>query len=183
MAATIIINRWTGSSGAPTKTDITGINTVANASDAHQATAAGSTNPIVIPSAGTNYSFWVSTRFSCSVTPAGTVNNIRWYTDGANSFGTGVTCKAQNATSYVQATGTTGTTGTQLTTGNHAGLSGAPADAFSFTSGSPKSLTGSITNPNTGDFGDFMVYQLEVGTTASPGVTGTETITWLYDET
>jgi hypothetical protein len=183
MAATVIINRWTGSSGGPTKDDITGANTVANADDTHQTTAVGSADPIRIPTVGTNYSFWVATRLECTVTPAGTINNLRWYTDGANSFGTGITCKAQNASTYVQATGTVGVTGTQLTTGNYATLSGAPVNAFTFTSGSPKSLTGSITNPSTGDFGHFMVYQLEVGTTASPGATGSETFTWLYDET
>jgi hypothetical protein len=183
MAATIIINRWTGSSGAYTKNNITAANTVANAADSHQTTAAGSSNPITIPAAGTNYSFWVSTRLECSSTPTGTVNNLRWYSDGGNGFGTGVTCKAQNATTYVQATGTTGTTGNQLNTTNHTGLSGAPADAFTFTVGSPKSLTGSISNPSTGDFGDFMVYQLEVTSSAGAGVTGTETFTWLYDET
>lgn len=183
MAATIIINRWTGSSGGPTKTAITSANTVASASDAHQTTAAGSSNPIVIPAAGTNYSYWVTTRLSCSVTPSGTVNNIRWYTDGTNSLGTGVTCNVQTASSYVQATGTLGTTGTQLTTGNHAGLSGTPVDAFTLSSGSPKSVSGSIDNPSTGDFGDFIVYQIAVATTAGPGVSGSETFTWLYDET
>lgn len=183
MAATVIINRWTGSTGSPTKTAITGGNTVANASDAHQSVAAGSSNPIRVPTSGTNYSYWVTTRLSASSSPSGTINNLRWYTDGANNFGTGVTCKGQSATSYVQATGTAGTTGTQLTTGNHAGLSGSPVDVFTYTSGSPKSLTGSISNPSTGDFGDFFVYQIEVGTTAGPGVTNQETFTWVYDET
>lgn len=183
MAATVIINRWTGSSGSPTKTAIQSANTVANASDAHQATASGSTNPIKIPTAGTKYSFWVSTRLSASVTPAGTIDNLRWQTDGTNNFGTGVTCVGNTASSYVQATGTTGDTGTQLTTGNHTALAGTPVNVFTYTSASPKSVTGSISNPSTGDFGDFFVYQIEVATTASPGVTGQETFTWLYDET
>lgn len=183
MAATVVINRWTGSSGGPTKTAIQSANTVANASDAHQSTAAGSSNPIRVPTVGTNYSYWVSTRLSASVTPSGTINNIRWYTDGANNFGTGVTCKGNTASAYVQATGTTGTTGDILNTTNHTSLAGATADVFTHTSGSPKSITGSISNPSTGDFGDFFVYQMEVGTTAGPGVTGQETFTWTYDET
>lgn len=183
MAATVVINRWTGSSGGPTKTAIQGANTVANASDAHQSTAVGSSNPIRVPSAGTNYSYWVATRLSASVTPSGTINNIRWHTDGANNFGTGVTCKGNDATSYVQASGTAGTTGIQLTVGNYATLSGAPSDVFAHTVGSPKAITGSLSNPSTGDFGDFFVYQIEVASTASPGATGQETFTWLYDET
>jgi hypothetical protein len=179
MPATVTIRRHTGA--GPTKTDITGINTRANAEDAHS--TAGTTNPIQIPGAGTNYSYWVATRLSVDVTPAGTINNLRWYTDGANGFGTGVTCKAQDATGYVQATGTPGVTGTQLTTGNYATLTGAPVDAFTFTSGSPKSVTGTLSNPSTGDVGNYMVYQVEVGTTAGPGATPQETFTWKYDET
>lgn len=181
MAATVTIRRWTGASGSPTKTDITGINTRANAEDAHS--TAGTNNPIQIPGSGTNYSYWVSTRLSADTSPSGTIDNIRWYSDGSNNFGTGVTCKGNSATSYVQATGTLGTTGTQLTTGNHSGLSAAPVDVFTHTSGSPKSLSGSISNPSTGDFGDFFVYQIEVGTSAGPGATAQETFTFKYDET
>jgi hypothetical protein len=179
MAATVTIRRLTGS--GPTSTDITSINTRANAEDAHS--TAGTTNPIQVPAAGTNYSYWVVTQLSVDVTPAGTINNIKWYTDGANGFGTGVTCKGETATGYVQATGTAGTTGLQLTTGNYATLAGAPSDVFAFTSGSPKSVTGSMNNPSTGALGDRMVYQIEVGTSAGPGATNSETFTWKFDET
>lgn len=185
MAATVQIVRKTGAAPG-TATDITGINTRANAEDAHS--TAGTSNPIRIPAAGTNYSFWVTTRLNVTVTPTGTIDNLRWFTDGINNFGTGVTCKGAKASTgvdagYRQATGTAGTTGTQLTQANHSGLDEAPADIFTFTSASPKSLTGSISNPTTGQFGDHWVYQTEVGTTASPGATGQETFTWRYDET
>lgn len=180
MAATVTIRRWTGASGGPTKTDITSTTTRASSSDA---AAPGTADPIPIPAAGTNYSYWVSTRLSADTSPSGTINNLRWFSDGSNNFGTGVTCKGQSATSYVQATGTQGTTGTQLTTGNHAGLSAAPADVFGFTSGSPKSLGGSVTNPSTGDFGDFFVFQIEIGTSAAPGTLPSETFSFRYDET
>lgn len=180
MAATVTIRRWTGSSGGPTKTDITSANTRASTSDA---ASPGTSDPIPVPGAGSNYSYWVTTRLSADTTPAGTINNINWYTDGGNGFGTGVTCVGVDADSYVQATGTQGTSGTQLTTGNHAGLSGTPGSVFDFTSGSPLAITGSIDNPSTGDFGDFVVYQIAVGTTAGPGATATETFTWVYDET
>lgn len=179
MAATVTIRRWTGSSGAPTKTDITSINTRANAEDAHS--TAGTSNSILIPSSGTNYSFWVSSRLSVDAITSGTVNNIKWYTDGANGLGTGVTCKTNTASSYVQATGTTGTTGNILNTTNHTGLAGATSDAFGFTSGSPKSVTGTTTS--TGDLGDFVVYQIEVASTAGSGATPSETFTWQYDDT
>ena len=177
MAATIKINRLT--STGPTTTDITSINTRANAEDAHS--TAGTTNSILVPAAGTNYSYWVVTRLECTAITAGTVDNIKWYTDGANNFGTGVTCKCNTATGYVQATGTPGTTGTQLTTGNYATLAGAPSDVFAYTSGSPLSVTGSATTAV--QFGDRVVYQIEVGTTAASGATAQETFTWKYDDT
>lgn len=175
------IRRWTGTSGSETKTDITSINTRANAEDTHS--TSGTSNPIRVPAAGTNYSYWVATRLFFSGSGTGTINNVKWYTDGANGFGTGVTCKMNTATGYVQATGTPGTSGTQLTVGNYATLAGAPADAFTFTSGSPKSVTGSVTNPSSTEISDFVVYQFEVATTAGAGATPTETFSWQYDST
>lgn len=181
MAATVIINRWTGTSGSPTKTNITSINTVANAQDAHETTAASSSNPIRVPDSGTNYSYWVVTRLNCTVAPAGTIDNIRWYTDGSNGFGTGIGCNVGKASSYVQATGTVGVTGNLLSTSNYATLSYGPQNAFDFNSTSPLPVSGSTSG--TGDFGDYLVYQLTVGTSAAPGTTGQESFTWIYDET
>ena len=176
MASTVIIHRLTGA--GPTATDITSINTRANAEDAH--TTASTTNSILVPAAGTNYSYWVVTRLNVTAITSGTVDNVKWYTDGANNFGTGVTMKANQATAYTQATGTAGTTGLQLTVGNYATVT-TPVDAFTFTSGSPLSVTGTTTG--TGQFGNYVVYQIEVGTTAASGATATETLTWKYDDT
>lgn len=186
MAATVQIVRKTGAPGSITITDITDINSRANAYDGHS--TGDISNAIQIPAAGTNYSFWATTRLKCTVAPAGTINNLRWFTDGTGSFGTGVTCKAAKASTgadagYRQATGTVGQTGTQLTQVNHTGLDAAPVDAFTFTAASPLALTGSISNPSTGEFGDHVVYQLEVGTTAGSGATSQETFTFRYDET
>lgn len=185
MPATVQISRKTGASPG-SATNITGINTRANAEDAHS--VSGTSNPIRVPASGTNYSYWVTTRLNVTVTPSGTINNLRWFTDGTNNFGTGVTCNVGKANvgadaGYRIATGTPGTTGTQLTTGNHSGLTGSPVDSFTYTSGSPLSLTGSLSNPTTGEFGDHVVYQIAVATTASPGVTGSETFTFRWDET
>ena len=192
MVATVKIMRWTGDSGSPTKTDITAgttegeANTVANACDTHQQTALGSANPIRIPPSGTNYSYWVCTRLSADVSPATKIDNIRWYTDGANNFGTGVGAVAASASTYVQASGTPGVTGLTLNDSNYStldvGTDGLPEDAFSFTSASPLSVNGEINNPDTGDFGDFVVYQLTIDDTAEAGATGQETFVWLYDE-
>lgn len=180
MAATVLIRRWTGASGGPTKSDITSINTRANAEDAHS--TAGTTNSILIPAAGTNYSYWVATRLDVTAITGGTVNNIKWYSDGTNNFGTGVTCVGNTATGYVQASGTAGTTGIALNTTNYATLAGAPANVFGHTAGSPKSVTGS-TSAVSDAFADFFVYQIEVATTAASGATPSETFTWQYDDT
>lgn len=183
MAATIIINRLTGA--GPTLTPITSGNTRASTSDAP---SPGTADPIPIPAAGTNYSYWVCTRLQCTVTPTGTVNNLKWYTD-AGGFGTGVNVTVDTATAYTQATGTQGSTGDELTTTSYPSISGGGgagqpyANAFSFTSGAPLSVTGSITNPSTGEFGDRVVYQIEVINTASAGSLTPETFTWQYDET
>ena len=190
MAATVQIVRKTGPTGTIVSSDITSQNTRANAEDTH--TTAGISNPIRVPAAGTNYSYWVSTRLNVTVTPTGTIDQIRWFTDGANGFGTGVTCKGAKASTgadagYREAGGTPGTTGWELVQGagppQHSGLDEAPVDVFGFTSASPKTLNGSLTNPSTGQFGDHWVYQVEVGTTAGPGPTNQETFTWRYDET
>jgi hypothetical protein len=179
MSATVKIQRWTGTTGSPTKTDVTSINSRMNAEDT--STTAGTSNSILIPSAGTNYSYWASFRLNITAIVGGTVNNIKFFTDGANSFGTGISLKASTATAYAQATGTAGTSGTQLTTGNYATLAGAPVDAFTYTSGSPLAIAGSASA--TGDVGDFLVLQIEVVNTAASGATAQETMTLRYDDT
>lgn len=179
MAATVTIRRWTGSSGSPTKTNITSVNTRANAADTH--TTSGTGDSILVPAVGTNYSYWLSTRLSVDSISSGTVDNLRWYTDGSNNFGTGVTCKGAAASDYVQATGTPGQSGTQLTAEDHPKLGGTPINIFSFTSSSPKTVNGST--GSTGDFGDFLVYQMEIASSASDGATGAEKFTWRYDDT
>jgi hypothetical protein len=184
MAATVIINRWTGA--GPTKTAITGINTRANAEDVHS--TAGTTNSILIPAAPYNYSYWVNTRLEITAINLGTVDNIKWYTDGTNNFGTGVDCIGYTASVYGQASGTPGQSGTELTTTNYTSaggtLNGDPVNVFTYKivdGGSPASVSGS--SSSTGDVGDFFVYQIRVADTALSGATGSETFTWKYDDT
>lgn len=176
MAATVLIRRLTSS--GPTATDITSTTNRLSTSDS---AAPGTANPIPIPAAGTNYSYWAVTRLDITVAASNGVNNLKWYSDGT-TFGTGLVCSMNTATGYVQATGTGGTTGLLLNTTNYATLAGATSDVTTFTSGSPKTVTGSATT-GTGQFGDYVVYQLAVGTTAGVGTTSARTFTWSYDET
>lgn len=175
MPATVQIRRLTGS--GPTSTNVTSSNTRLNAEDA---ASTGTTNPIQIPTSGTKYSFWATFQLNCTVAPSVSIDTLRWYTDGNNGFGTGIGLNVAKATSYVVAGGTAGDTGTQLTTGNHAGITGSPVNAFTYDSNTMLTLTGSTTT--TGAFGDYVVMQLTVDSTASPGVTPTETMTFRYDE-
>lgn len=99
-------------------------------------------------------------------------------------MGTGVALNVATATAYKQASGTAGTTGDILNSSFYtSALSPSVAtDAFAKTSAAPISVAGSIGSV-TGDFGDFVVYQVAVLSTAGPGVTTAETVTWQYDET
>jgi len=186
MVATVIIERLTGA--GPTRTAITGINTRANAADAH--TTGDTASPIEIPGAGTNYSYWVNTQLNCTVTPDNLIDALEWFTDGVNSYGTGITAKVAQAAlaSYTLAPGTPGVTGTLLNDTNYTGgtlTPATPTDMFAETTGAPLSVTGSIANPSTGAFGNIVVFQVEVGTSATPGTKPAtpEDITWRYDET
>lgn len=173
------IRRKTGS--GPTATDITSINTRLNAEDAHS--TAGTTNPIRVPTTGTNYSYWATTQLYYTGTATGTINNIEWFTDGGNGLGTGVGLVVSTAGAYVQATGTAGTTGLPLSMANHSGLSGTPTNAFVYVTGAALAVNGSVTDPNNQDVGSAVVIQVTVQPTAAAGATPQETMTFRYDST
>lgn len=179
MVAVVIINRLTGA--GPATTDITGANTRANAFDSH--TTGDTSNPIEIPGAGTNYSYWVVTRLEATGAPDNLIDNIEWFTDTVNSYGTGITNVGNTATGYVQATGTPGQTGIELTTGNYGTLTAAPTDVFAHSTGTPKVIAGNTTTAI--EFGDRFVFQVAVATSATAGTKPAtpETFTWRFDET
>ena len=185
MPATVDLQRRTGPTGTIVDTDVTSTDGRLSASDV---VTPGTTNAIQIPTSGTNYSYWASYRLNAKTTPTGTINNIRLYFDGSNQFGTGITAKGAKASTgadagYREATASVGVTGTALTQALHSGLDEAPVNVFNFKSAAPKSLTGSISNPSTGQFGDHFVIQVEVTNIASAGASGLERMTWVYDET
>lgn len=179
MAATVKIKRWVGTAAAETKTDVTSGSTRLNATDA---VAPGTSHPVKVPAAGTNYSYWASFQLETETSPSGTIDNIKFYTDGSNGLGTGITLKVGQATGYIQATGTEGETGDILNDTNHTSLTAAgTSDAFGYTSASSLSITGSTTG--TEEFGNQIVLQIEVANTASAGASSSETMTVVYDET
>lgn len=166
------IRRWTGASGSETKSDITDTNTRYLASDEH--TVAGETNSVLVPDTGNNYSFKVTTRLYYDGTGTGTVDNIKWFTDGTNNLGTGVNLNVKTASTYSQATGTENETGDEMTGGS---------DAFSYTEDNPLEVAGSVTDPANEDFGDFVECQGVLDPTAEAGVKPQEQITFRFDST
>ena len=170
MAATVSIKEVNGAStGTPTTITASRFCTT----DSYNPTT---TYPLVKPAAGSNYSYVKSFYLNADTTPAGTINNIKWYTDGAIGW-TGVTFQAGTSASYAQATGTQGTTASQMTGKTN------QASADTFTSGAPLSVTGTISNPSTGKISDYVLCQAVVSTSAVAGTLAAETITWQYDET
>lgn len=156
----------------------------------------GTDNPIVIPSASFNYSYWKS---HC-LTFGGTytkINNIRLYCDGTIAWTWGTSGELRIGArdtgvfgcppgSYVQATGTPGTTGTDLETGHtyYSGQTNKSDPITDYTSGSPCDIdnTDYTSSPDTSF---YAVLQVKVDTAANgaqPGQQSTETLTWLYDE-
>jgi hypothetical protein len=103
-----------------------------------------------------------------------------------------VTYIAALGSAYTQATGTAGTTGNVLNSTNYgSGKLGTDSagtnnstDTDPFTNhpvGTPFSLDGS--QASTGQFGVRAIFQSAIGTTANPGPTTAQTLTFLFDET
>ena len=144
-------------------------------------------NPIPIPAAGTNYSRWKQVYLKCTAAPSTQVNNVKFYTDGSN-FGTGITLNIADACPLHSSTVTTGydvaDANVTMASGGHTDVT-TVTDAFTYTSGSPKSISiseaGSIINA-IGETTNYIVLQMAVGTTASPGNLTDETMYYQYDE-
>lgn len=171
MAATIQIHEMTAD--ADTGVDKTSSTVRFKAVASTTSTAVDTSDPIVVPGAGSNYSFVKKLRPYMEAPPGTNISNLRWYTDGSNGFGTGITATAKNI----------GTTfGTHYDT-----LMSGGADLFGYTSGSPLDGDGTDTGPfvpaddNT-YIGDIIELQLAVASTASNGALSAETLTLAYDE-
>jgi len=149
-----------------------------------------------IPVAGNNYSYWGQFYMEMTARPgAEIVNNMKFYTDGGG-YGTGITLwngdqfpvhTAAATTGYDLATGTPGTTGDRMDSGGskHTDIT-TRTDAFTHVTGTPLSLTigeASTQLDLVGETCNYLVLQLDVGTTATNGTKTAETMTGRYDET
>jgi len=142
--------------------------------------------PIPIPTSGNNFSYWKNVYLKCDTAPSTQVDNVKFYTDGT-AFGTGVRLWVAN-------------TNPQRINGNYTGYEVSDAavamsstntqvvgvtDAFTFTSGSPRTCTiseaGNIINAIS-ETTNYLVLQMTVDSSASPGDLANETLTIQYDE-
>lgn len=124
-------------------------------------------NPMVIPGAGSDWSFEKWLRLNVTVAPATQISNIRAYTDGASGFGAGVNLWGKSVTNFAtpaEATSSTGYT-----------------NMFTYTSAAPLSL-GAGPFTGVGEKGDHLVMALEVQSSAVQGSLTPETLTIAYDE-
>jgi len=131
------------------------------------------TYPLVKPApAGTNYSFKKTVYLNADTAPSGTINNIKFYCDGTIGWA-GVNVEGKVADAYTEPTGTEGTSGD-----DNNGV-----DIETYSSGSPLSLTGSITGPDTGKVSQYLELQAVISDAAGAGALSPETVTFRYDET
>jgi len=164
MAATIQIHEMSALATGVDKTSGT-----IRFKDADNATA-DLANALVIPAAGSIYSYTKKLRPYVSVAPDVVVDNFRWYTDGASGYGTGIGVTALNL----------GVTwGANYKTAQPAGV-----DIFTYVVAAP--LDGDVTDTGpvttTGYHGDLIEVQMSVASTAGAGVKTAETLTFAYDE-
>jgi hypothetical protein len=165
MAATVQIHSWHGSAPGSSADKTSGDVRFKVADN----DTADTNNPVSIPASSYAYSFIKNMRLNCTVTPDSIIDNLKFYSDGV-AWGTGDQIMVRASDTYVDpvSNGATALTGT--------------TDAITYTNAAPLSLTGSISNPNTGALGQYVVMQRRVGSTAAPGTVTGRTYYFRYDE-
>lgn len=170
MAATVLLREKNGA--GETATDKTsGTVRFKSADDA----TVDANNPLSKPSAGNTRSYEKWLRLNFSVGPTGTITAPKFYTDGTNNFGTGISL-------YIRTTNP-GSYSTPAVPANDS----AGTDAFTYNSGSAKAIDVANAGPfsGTGDKADYMVLWITLATSVSApqNPTSSETITVGWDET
>mgnify|MGYP003634004582 CR=1 FL=1 len=147
-----------------------------------------SVDEIKIPETGTNRSYWKHVYLKVTGGTFSRINNIKFYTAGTN-FGTGITVNVGNETpiknsGYIVANGIRGTTGDEMIT-NHGGISAKTEVFGNYISATPKSISISESGGNldsVGETSDYLVFQMDVGSTATKADLSNKTWTFQYDE-
>ena len=141
--------------------------------DADNATV-DANNPLEVPAAGSIYSYTKKLRAKMTDPPDTSVSDLKWYTDGSNTFGTGI-----GVTIFNRGVTWTANYKTAMATGT---------DLFGY-SGPSTAFDGDVTD--TGPFvpadddtyiGDLIELQMSVDSTAPHRTLVAETLTLSYDE-
>lgn len=190
MVATVAVFVETGPNATPVETDTTALGPPNIRFKTADDSTIDANNPIPIPASGTKRSFWKHIFLKATAGPFTQIDNVKFFTDGTG-FGTGITVFVGDETpiktsvstaGYDQATGMVGDDGDELTT--HTNIT-AKTDAFTFTSGTPKSVTigeaGAIIDA-VNETTNYVIGQMDVASTAGPGDLPNETWTFQYDE-
>ncbi len=197
MASTILINTCFGGSDTSPGTDDSDVTSgTLWFQFADNNSSPGDDDRIAIPGAGTNYSFWKHTYFRMSARPgAEVVNNLKFYSDGANGFGTGVDLFASDQlpahtaaadTEYEVDNHSASATSDWMDDGsNNHSICTTATSVFSLTSGSPLAVTigeASSQMDAVAEVSAYVLLQMTVASTASSGALTAETLTYRYDE-
>jgi hypothetical protein len=142
---------------------------------------------LVIPAAGTIYSYWKQCYLYCDDADSHTLSNFKLYSDGNNGLGVGVDVyvglQFPTKTNASNAGYEVADSQTELVAG-HGGIT-TSASVFDYTSGAPLTIScgeaGSVID-DTGETTKYFVLQMNVASTASAGDTPNETLTLAYDE-
>lgn len=128
------------------------------------------TVPVTGPAIGTAYSWIKNLRLTATTPPMGALEQLRLWSDGSNSLGTGITVLVRTSDSYVD----------PIVQGSVplAGMS----DLFGYSSAAPLQIPGQLAGGTAGSFGDWLQLQLAVNAGATVGLTPTEILTISYDE-
>lgn len=162
MAATVQLIEKNGAGGTPTD-KTSGTIRFKNADNS----TVDLNNPMVKPGAGSDFSYEKWLRMNVTGGTYSQITNVKVYSDGNNGLGTGVLLWAKAVTAYstpAEATSTAGYT-----------------NFFTYTSGSALTL-GAGPYTSTGEKADHAVMMCEVQSTASGGLTASETLTLAWDE-
>lgn len=142
-------------------------------------------NPVPIPEAGTNYSYWKQLFLKNTTAPDTQVDNVQIYSDGT-TFDANVALNIGDELPVHTSGATTGydvANAAEVMT-NHTDIT-AVTNINTYTTGSAKAVTigeaGAIINAQN-ETTHYVVLQIAVGTGASPGTLATEQLTFQYDE-
>jgi len=131
-------------------------------------TANKNDNPIEIPSIGTNYSYETWIRLRCDLAPNNYINNIKvWYDSGMPASGYLLTVNDNAINTYQKPVNLVSSQGNRVD--------------FTTKNSEENSIILSGTLSDVGDYTSYLVFQVEVLSTAEPGGYGVDYLIQ-YDE-